>query len=52
MAKLDVFMWTHDDMVRIHPDVICLRLNISPDFKSILQKSRVMDAERYKALKD
>ena len=35
-ANLDVFAWTHKDMVRIHPDVMCHRLNISPDFKPIL----------------
>ena len=51
-ANLDVFAWTHEDMVRIHPDVMCHRLNISPDFKPIRQKRRAMDAKRYKALKD
>ena len=34
-ANLDVFVWTHEDMVRIHPDIICHRLNISPNFKPI-----------------
>ena len=34
-ANLDVFAWTHEDMVGIHPDVMCHRLNISPDFKPI-----------------
>ena len=51
-ANLDAFTWTHEHMVRIHLDVICHRLNISPDFKLILQKMRAMDAERYKAFKD
>ena len=37
-ANLDVFAWTHKDMVGIHPDVICHRLNISPDFKPVRQK--------------
>ena len=36
MANLDIFAWTHEDMVRIHPDVMCHRLNICPDFKPIL----------------
>ena len=35
MANLDVFAWTHEDMIGIHPDVICHRLNINPDFKPI-----------------
>ena len=52
MANLDVFAWTHEDMVGIHPDVMCHRLNISLDFKPIWQKRRAMDIERYKALKD
>ena len=51
-ANLDVFPWTHEDMVGIYPDIMCHWLNISPDFKPIRQKIRVMDAERYKALKD
>ena len=51
-ANLDVFTWTHEDIVGIHPDVMYHRLNISPDFKPIWQKRRAMDAERYKALKD
>ena len=51
-ANLDVFGWTHEDMVGIHPDIMCHWLNISPDFKPIRQKRRAMDAERYKALKD
>ena len=40
------------DMVGIHPDVMCHRLNISPDFKPVRQKRRAMGAKRYKALKD
>ena len=51
-ANLDVFTWTHEDMVRIHPNFICHWLNISPDFKPIWKKSRAMEIERYKALKD
>ena len=51
-ANLNVFAWTHEDMVMIHLDVMCHLLNISPDFKPIRQKMRAMDAERYKALKD
>ena len=35
MANLDVFAWTHEDMVGIHLDIICHWLNISLDFKPI-----------------
>ena len=35
-TNLYVFVWTHEDMVGIHADVMCHRLNISPDFKPIL----------------
>ena len=34
-ANLDVFAWTHEDMVGIHPDIMCHHLNINPDFKPI-----------------
>ena len=51
-ANLDVFAWTHEDMIGIHLDIMCHHLNINPDFKPIQQKMRVMDAKRYKALKD
>ena len=26
----DVFAWTHADMVGIHPNIMCHRLNIDP----------------------
>ena len=51
-VNLNVSTWTHEDMVGIHPDVMCHRLNISPEFKPVRQKRRAMDAEKYKALKD
>ena len=51
-ANLDVFAWTHEDMVRIHPDIMCHWQIISPDIKPIKQKMKAMDAGRYKALKD
>ena len=51
-VNLDVFAWTHEDMVGIHPDIMWHRLNIIPDFKPIRQKRKAMDAKKYKALKD
>ena len=34
----DVFVWTHANMVGIHLDVMCHRLNIDPQAKPIRQK--------------
>ena len=34
----DVFAWTHADMVRIHPKIMCHRLNIDPQAKLVPQK--------------
>ena len=48
----DVFAWTHVDMVGIHPEVMCHRLNIDPQAKPIGQKRRTLVADRYKALQD
>ena len=50
--NLDVFSWTYADMVRIHPDVMCHRLNINPQVKPVRQKRRALDANRYKALQE
>ena len=50
--NLDVFAWKHSDMEGIDPKVMCHRLNLDSDKKSIKQKWRVMDTERYQALKD
>ena len=48
----DMFTWTYADMVEIHPEVMCHRLNIDPQAKPMLQKQRVLDTESYKALQD
>ena len=48
----DVFAWTHADMVRIHPEIMCHRLNIDLQAKPVHQKQRALDANRYKALQD
>ena len=34
----DVFSWTHVDIVEIHLDVMCHRLNIDPKAKPVCQK--------------
>ena len=36
--KKDVFAWMHADMVRIHPKIMCHRLNIDPQAKPVRQK--------------
>ena len=48
----DVFAWTHADMVRIHPEIMCHWLNIDPLAKPVRQKRRALDADRYKAFQD
>ena len=39
-------------MVRIHPEIMCHRLNVDPHAKLLRQKRRVLDANHYKALQD
>ena len=51
-ANLDVFAWSHDDMVGIDPKVMCHRLNIDPDKKGVRQKRRPVSGERAEALKE
>ena len=50
--NLDVFSWTHIDVVGIHPNVMCHRLNINPQAKPICQKRGVLDANHYQALQE
>ena len=38
--SLDVFAWTDDNMVRIHPDIICYKLNIDPSGKDSAPKMK------------
>ncbi|KAM2230228.1 hypothetical protein ACFX1S_014657 [Malus domestica] len=46
-----VFAWSYKDMPDISPDIICHRLSIDPKTKSVRQKRRSYDAERYEAMK-
>ena len=50
--NIDVFAWTHEDMPGIDPSVITHRLNVSPSFKLMRQKKRVIAPERDNAIKD
>ena len=47
-----MFAWTHADMVRIHPEILCHGLKIDLEANPVLQKCRALDADRYKALQD
>ena len=51
-ANLDVFAWSHVDMVGIDPEVMCHWLNINPNKKGVRQKWRPVSGERAKALKE
>lgn len=51
-ANLDVFAWSHEDMVGIDPRIMQHRLNVSPNYKPVRQKRRSMTTERYAALKE
>ncbi|KAK1363262.1 hypothetical protein POM88_038823 [Heracleum sosnowskyi] len=51
--NLDVFAWSHADMVGIDPDVMCHHLNIDPlRKKGFRQKRRPISGERAIALKE
>ena len=50
--SVDVFVWSHDDMLGIDPNVITHRLNVYPSSKPVRQKKRVFAPERDKAIKE
>ncbi|XP_074356707.1 uncharacterized protein LOC141696466 [Apium graveolens] len=50
LANLDVFAWSHSDMVGIDPEIMCHRLNIDPKHKGVRQKRRAVSGERAIAL--
>ncbi|XP_074366739.1 uncharacterized protein LOC141707460 [Apium graveolens] len=52
ITNLDVFAWSHSDMIGIDPEVMCHRLNILPNCKGIRQKHRPVSGERAIALKE
>ena len=51
-GNLDVFAWSHEDMLGIPTDIIQHRLNVDPEKKPIQQRRRVFAPERYKAVID
>ncbi|XP_074362906.1 uncharacterized protein LOC141703225 [Apium graveolens] len=50
LENLDVFAWSHSDMVWIDPEIMCHRLNIDPKHKGVRQKRRAVSGERAIAL--
>ena len=44
--KLDVFAWSHKDMVRISPTLISHVLNVDKNYPAVQQKLRLLDKER------
>ncbi|XP_074322718.1 uncharacterized protein LOC141659690 [Apium graveolens] len=50
LENLDVFAWSHSDMVGIDPEIMCHRLNIDPKHKGVRQKRRAVSGKRAIAL--
>ena len=48
--NLDVFAWSHEDMIGIDPSIIVHKLNVSPSFPPIPQKKLVFAQERDRAI--
>lgn len=51
-GNLDVFTWTHDDMVGINMKIMSHMLNIDEKYPPKRQKLWPMNAERYEALRE
>ena len=50
--NIDVFAWSHEDMLSIDSSVITHCLNVCSSFKSVWQKKKVFAFERDNAVKD
>ena len=50
--NIDVFAWSHEDMLGIDPNVITNHLNVYPSSKPVRQKKRVFAPERDNAIKE
>ena len=50
--NIDVFAWSHEDMLGIDPSVITHHLNVNPSSKPVRQKKRVFALERDNAIKE
>lgn len=50
--SIDVFAWSHEDMLGIDPNVITYRLNVYPSSKPVRQKKKVFALELDNAIKE
>ncbi|XP_074359652.1 uncharacterized protein LOC141699695 [Apium graveolens] len=50
--NLDVFAWSHSDMIGIDPNVMCHRLNLDPKKKGVRQKRRLISGERVETIRE
>ena len=50
--NLDVFVWSHEDMPGIAPEIIQHKLNVNPDRKPVQQKQKVFAPEQDQAVTD
>ncbi|XP_074342943.1 uncharacterized protein LOC141680681 [Apium graveolens] len=50
--NLDVFAWSHSDMIGIDPNVMCHRLNLDSKKKGVRQKRRLISGERAETLRE
>ena len=50
--NLDVFTWSHEDMLGIPTDIIQHHLNVDPERKPVQQRRRVFAPERNKVVMD
>ena len=48
--NLDVFAWSHEDMLGISPEVIQHKLNVDPEQKLVQQRRRTFTLERDQAI--
>ena len=48
--NLDVFAWSHENMLGISPEVIQHRLNVNPERKPMQQRRRAFALERDQAI--
>ena len=48
--NLDIFAWSHEDMLGIDPNIMVHQLNVSPSFPLVRQRKRVFTQERDQAI--
>jgi len=48
-SNIDVFAWSHEDMLGIHPSIMVHKLNVDLDYRPVKQKRRSYALARNKA---